>query len=96
MAFSDFSLANLKEQFHISVREDTNLFADTKPAPIPEALSRLLEDYIPLALAIDTGKARSEFIPTTMSASISTRSRRSSMRSTASTSMWVRSTGLRR
>jgi len=62
MAFSDFSLADLKDQFHVAIREDATLFADSKPAAISELLSTLLEDNIPLALAIDTEKARSEFI----------------------------------
>ena len=62
MAYSDFSLEDIKTKFQIAISEDVNLFGDTKPFDISEGLLNTLEDNIPLALAIDTEKARSEFI----------------------------------
>ena len=62
MAYSDFTLDDLKTQFQLALIEDRRLFADIKPVEVPAALHTLLEDNVYLALAIDTEKARSEFI----------------------------------
>ncbi len=62
MAYSDFTLDDLKTQFQLALIEDRRLFADIKPVEVPAALHALLEDNVYLALAIDTEKARSEFI----------------------------------
>ncbi|MBW4423791.1 MAG: hypothetical protein KME50_04810 [Nostoc desertorum CM1-VF14] len=62
MAYSDFSLAKVKKSFDLTLDETRNLFADTKPVTPSETLRTILIDYIPLATAISTEKARSEFL----------------------------------
>jgi hypothetical protein len=62
MAYSDFSLADLKARFLVAVSEDANLFEQISPVDLSAVLAGLLADNVPLALAIDTEKARSEFI----------------------------------
>ena len=62
MAYSDFSLAKVKKSFDLTLDETRNLFADTKPVTPSDTLRTILIDYIPLATAISTEKARSEFL----------------------------------
>ena len=62
MAYSDFTLDDIKTQFQVSITEDKRLFSDVKPYDVPTSLLRMLEYNTYLALAIDTEKARSEFI----------------------------------
>ncbi|MBO3459201.1 hypothetical protein G7B40_027650 [Aetokthonos hydrillicola Thurmond2011] len=62
MAYSDFSLAKAKNDFALTLEESRNLFSDVKPVLPSETLKTLLRDYIPLATAISTEKARSEFL----------------------------------
>jgi hypothetical protein len=63
MAYSDFtSLNHLKQQFGLTIHEGTDLFATVPERPMSDALRMMLKDNIPLALAIDTEKARSEMI----------------------------------
>ncbi|WP_375475434.1 hypothetical protein [uncultured Nostoc sp.] len=62
MAYSDFSLAKVKKSFDLTLDETRNLFVDTKPVTPSETLRTILIDYIPLATAISTEKARSEFL----------------------------------
>jgi len=62
MAYSDFSLAKVKNDFSLTLDESRSLFSDIKPVLPSETLRTLLSDYIPLATAISTEKARSEFL----------------------------------
>jgi hypothetical protein len=62
MAYGDFTLAELKSRFQLVIDEDQSLFDGFEPVEIPGRLDEFLEENIPLALAIDTEKARSEFI----------------------------------
>jgi hypothetical protein len=62
MAYSDFSIDMLKEDFGLTISEDQPLFPLPPTVAVPESLSNLLERYIPLALNISTEKARSEFM----------------------------------
>lgn len=62
MAYSDFSLAKVKNNFGLTLDESRNLFTDTKPVLPSATLKTLLSDYIPLATSISTEKARSEFL----------------------------------
>lgn len=62
MAYADFSLLSLQTKFQLSITEDQKLFDQVQPIEISAALAQLLTENIPLALAIDTEKARSEFI----------------------------------
>jgi hypothetical protein len=62
MAYSDFSLAKVKNNFGLTLDETRNLFAETQLVLPSDTLKTLLTDYIPLATAISTEKARSEFL----------------------------------
>lgn len=62
MAYSNFTLAKVKEDFGLTVDETQNLFADVEAIKPSDILSVTLQEYIPLATAIGTEKARSEFL----------------------------------
>jgi hypothetical protein len=62
MAYNDFSLETLIEQFGLQTDEQGDYFAPTPPAVISDTLRRYLQRYVPRAIAIGTEKARSEFI----------------------------------
>lgn len=62
MAYSDFSLPGLINQFQLTIVEDGELFAEIEPATVPQSLTEMLSESAPLALAINTEKARSEMI----------------------------------
>jgi len=62
MAYSNFTLAKVQEDFGLTVDETQNLFADVEGVKPSDILSVTLQEYIPLATAIGTEKARSEFL----------------------------------
>lgn len=62
MAYSNFTLAKVKADFGVIVREDQDLFSTTQTVAPTELLSLTLKDQLPLASAINTEKARSELI----------------------------------
>ncbi len=62
MAYSNFTLSELKETFEIRTVETQPLFRGVTEHAPGEILTRSLQDGIPLAHAIDTEKARSEMI----------------------------------
>jgi hypothetical protein len=63
MAYSAFkSLDELKQPFSLQVNSAGSLFADVPVILLSDALKTILEDQIPLALNINTEKARSELI----------------------------------
>lgn len=62
MAYNKFTINQIRKQFEIQVTESTNLFADVRPVAPSEMLRALLTRDIPLAEAIGTEKAKSEFI----------------------------------
>ncbi len=62
MAYSDFTLAQVKEIFDLTLSEDRNLFLNVEPVKPSDYLTQALSEYIPLATAINTEKARSEFL----------------------------------
>jgi len=62
MAYDDFTLETLKEQFDLDTDERSDYFVRATPATISPKLRDHLDKYVPLALAIGTEKARSEFI----------------------------------
>jgi hypothetical protein len=62
MAYPDFSLETLLEQFSLQTDEQGDYFAATQPATISERLQQHLRDYVPRAIAMGTEKARSEFV----------------------------------
>jgi hypothetical protein len=62
MAYSDFTLAELKSNFQLTINEDSNLFADTPEMDLPGVLVNTLARYLPLAVNVNTEKARSELV----------------------------------
>jgi hypothetical protein len=62
MAYSDFTLPGVISQFQLTVIEDQELFRQIEPVVVPASLTEMLNDSAPLALAINTEKARSEMI----------------------------------
>lgn len=62
MSYKDFTINSLKEKFKLKFFYDVSLFPEINTYKIPDYLKLLLERYISLALAIDTEKARSEYI----------------------------------
>jgi hypothetical protein len=62
MAYSSFSLKDVKQKLGIKVVESEKLFANIPVAEVSPFLRTTLEKYVPLALAINTEKSRSEWI----------------------------------
>jgi hypothetical protein len=62
MAYPDFTLDMLIEQFGLQIQEDSAFLAAFAPLPISPLLRQELEENVPLARDISTEKARSEFI----------------------------------
>ena len=62
MSYKDFTINSLKEKFKLNFIYDVSLFPEIVEYKIPDYLKLILERYISLALAIDTEKARSEYI----------------------------------
>lgn len=62
MAYSDFTLKKVKADFNLKTVENVSLFADIQHAEISEYLAATLARNVPLALSINTEKARSELI----------------------------------
>ena len=63
MSYSKFTtLTEVLDKFGLSVVYDQELFSEVTSAPPGELLVATLEEYLPLALAIGTEKARSELL----------------------------------
>jgi hypothetical protein len=62
MAYSDFTLANVREVFALTIEENRNLFSGTAGVVPSQGLMITFEENILLATAIGTEKARSEFL----------------------------------
>jgi hypothetical protein len=62
MAYSDFNLARARDTFGLTLDESHDLFSTVPPVAPSSILTTILTDYIPLATAIATEKARSEFL----------------------------------
>ncbi|MBT9317760.1 hypothetical protein [Leptothoe spongobia] len=62
MAYSDFTINDIKKTFAVELIEDQALFTDVESQVPPQWLSDFLEIHLPLADAIGTEKAKSEFI----------------------------------
>jgi len=62
MAYSDFTLDDIKKKFQLWIREDTDVFAHVDGVEVSETLQTILQEYVPLALAINTEKSRSEMM----------------------------------
>src|SRR5258708_3272306 len=62
MAYNEFTLEALKEQFGLRTDERGDYFARSAPVPVGDPLRGHLDRYVPMAIAIGTEKARSELI----------------------------------
>jgi hypothetical protein len=62
MAYSYFTLSDIKGKFHVQVDLATDLFVAVLPQDISPFLAETLQENVPLALAVSTEKARSECI----------------------------------
>ncbi len=62
MPYSDFSLRKVKQDFNLTIVE-TNTFLDKiQPQQPSSFLAEFIKKYLPLALALNTEKARSEML----------------------------------
>jgi hypothetical protein len=62
MPYSKFSLKDAKDQLGLQLIEDQQLFHQVAPVSASEFLQLTLKKHVPLALAVNTEKARSEWI----------------------------------
>src|SRR5438270_4406588 len=62
MAFADFSLQVVQEQFGLVLVEDVDLFPAVPEVTPSDWLRQTLDEWAPAALAMNTEKARSEMI----------------------------------
>jgi hypothetical protein len=62
MAYSDFKLLEVQQKFGVSIEENQDLFENVTPVQLPKTLGDLLHRYLPLALNLNTEKARSELL----------------------------------
>ncbi|MBC6419031.1 MAG: hypothetical protein GDA44_09710 [Prochloron sp. SP5CPC1] len=62
MAYSDFTLKAVKEKFQLTINESPNIFNAIAQQQPSKLLVDTLEFNVPLALAINTEKSRSEMI----------------------------------
>jgi hypothetical protein len=61
MSYSEFTLADI-QRLGITIREVPNLFASLKATELPQDQTERLIRYLPLALSLNTEKARSELL----------------------------------
>jgi hypothetical protein len=62
MAYSRFTLSQLKQDFGITLDESQNLFAQVSPRPVSELLKLTLQDSLTVATRVNTEKVRSELL----------------------------------
>ena len=62
MAYRDFTLASVQQAFNLTLDEHRDVFADIAGVPPSQPLALVLAENLPLAIAINTEKARSEFL----------------------------------
>jgi hypothetical protein len=62
MSFSDFSLRRAIETFGLQEDRDTDLFAAVEPLTPSEFVRVWLDEFAPVALGVNSERARSEFI----------------------------------
>jgi len=62
MAYSDFDLRTARERLGLTFREDMDLFGATPDAEVRTTLREFLGEWSPVALAMNTEKAKSEMI----------------------------------
>ena len=64
MSYSDFTLENVKKNLHLNISSRDNIFSEVAPLPVSEYLQETLAYNVPIALASNTEKSRSEMIIT--------------------------------
>ena len=74
MAYSDFTLKEVTRRFQLRTEEKPDVFSEVPEGEISALLQSLLQIYVPLALAIHTEKARSEFMIAPLLAEVLTHS----------------------
>ncbi len=62
MPYSQFTIDVISETFGFTISERIGIFTDVPAVDYSTILAQILKEYIPLAVAIGTEKARSEFI----------------------------------
>ena len=62
MAYSDFDLKKVKQELGVHLIERQDAFSSINSVDISPSLAEILAETVPLARAINTEKARSEFI----------------------------------
>jgi hypothetical protein len=62
MAYSRFTLSQLKQDFGITLDESQNLFERVSARPVSELLTLTLQDSLTLATRVNTEKVRSELL----------------------------------
>lgn len=62
MPYSNFTLKQVEKDFHLQIEEKIDLYAHVEAIAPSNDLKGILTENIPLALAINTEKARSEFL----------------------------------
>ena len=62
MSYSEFTLESVQIAFDLTIIERANLLNDTALSESSDFLKELLKEFAPLALAMNTEKARSELI----------------------------------
>jgi hypothetical protein len=62
MAYSDFTLTSITKAFNLTIRDRVDMFSTVAEATISPLLKETLQENVPLALASNTEKSRSEMI----------------------------------
>jgi hypothetical protein len=62
MPYSSFNLKKVKKELNVTITETQGLFEKIESVEISKLLETVLEEHIPLAISINTEKARSELI----------------------------------
>jgi hypothetical protein len=62
MAYSDFTLTSITKAFNLTIRDRVDMFSTVAEVPISPLLKEILRENVPLALASNTEKSRSEMI----------------------------------
>lgn len=62
MSYSDFTLRRARQEFNLTIVEQPTFLPPTEPIPPSPFLTTFLDKHLPLALALNTEKARSEML----------------------------------
>lgn len=62
MSYSDFTLSKVRKTFNLTISDTIDIFASIPEIEVPILLAETLADNLPLALASNTEKSRSEMI----------------------------------